>query len=72
MLGYEDSPVGHGESAPSSVGRFIGATLRPVIRLAAGTDDQAAEAVHEDIHGGCFIARSVNFLVTCEARYLHG
>ena len=46
VLGYEDSPVGHGGSAPSGVGRFIGATLRPVITLAAGTDAQAAEAVH--------------------------
>ena len=72
VLGYEDSPVGHGESAPSGVGRFIGATLWPVIRLAAGTDDQAAKAVRGDIHGVCFIARSVNFLVTCEVRYLHG
>ena len=72
VLGYEDSPVGHGERAPSGVGRFIGATLRPVITLAAGTDAQAVEAVHGKIHEVCFIAKSVNFPVTCDARDLHG
>ena len=72
VLGYQDSPLGHGGSAPSGVGRFIGATLRPVITLAAGTDAQAAEAVHGKIHEVCFIARSVNSLLTCDARHLHG
>ena len=64
--------MGHGERAPSGVGRFIGATLRPVITIAAGTDAQAVEAVHGKIHEVCFIAKSVNFPVTCDARDLHG
>lgn len=71
VLDYEDAPLGHGESVASGVGRFAGATLRPVITLATGTDPLAADAVHGKIHEVCLIARSVNFPVDCDARYLH-
>jgi organic hydroperoxide reductase OsmC/OhrA len=40
--------------------------LRPVIRLAAGADRQRAGQLHERAHALCFIARSVNFPVTCQ------
>ena len=69
VLGYADTPVGVGESTPDGAGRFVRATLRPHIVLAAGTDPAAADALHADIHKVCFIARSVNFPVRCEARY---
>lgn len=71
VLDYEDAPLGHGESVASGAGRFAGATLRPVITLATGTDPLAADAVHGNIHEVCLIARSVNFPVDCDARYLH-
>ena len=72
VLDYEDAPLGHGQSVASGAGRFVGATLRPVITLATGTDPLAADAVHGKIHEVCFIAKSVNFPVAYEARYLHG
>ena len=69
VLGYEDDPVGHGESAASGAGRFLGATLRPVITLAEGSDIERADAVHHEIAKVCFIARSVNFPLRYSARY---
>ena len=69
VMGYEDRPVGHGESAPSGAGRFLAATLRPKITLAPGMNEQAADAVHEKIHDVCFIARSVNFPLRIIAQF---
>ena len=67
--GYRDEPVGVGESAPNGAGRFVRATLRPQIEVAAGSDLDKADAIHHEIHKYCFIARSVNFPVSYEARY---
>ncbi len=69
VLGYEDNPVGHGESEPDGTGRFVAATLRPVVTLKAGDDQAVADAIHGEIHKYCFIARSVNFPVKHEAVY---
>lgn len=69
VLGYEDAPVGHGESEPDGTGRFIAATLKPVITVAEGTDIAKADAIHCEIHKYCFIARSVNFPIRHEAEY---
>ena len=69
VMAYEDNPIGHGESALSGAGRFVGATLRPQITLAPGMDPQAADAVHAKIHDVCFIAKSVNFPVRITAQY---
>jgi organic hydroperoxide reductase OsmC/OhrA len=69
VTGYEDEPVGIGETSPSGAGRFIAATLRPTIRVKAGADLERADAIHRDIHAFCFIARSVNFPINCEATY---
>ena len=69
VLAYEDTPIGQGESQPDGSGRFTGAVLRPKITVAPGTDLETADAIHEDIHKVCFIARSVNFPVTFEAVY---
>jgi organic hydroperoxide reductase OsmC/OhrA len=67
---YEDAPVAVGETEPSGAGRFLRATLRPVITVPAGTDLTEADAIHRQIHKVCFIARSVNFPVSYEATYL--
>lgn len=69
VLSYEDSPIGHGESAPDGTGRFVAATLKPLIRLPKGTNIDIADAIHGDIHKYCFIARSVNFPIKHEAEY---
>jgi len=66
---YRDAPVGVGATAPNGAGRFLRATLRPHIEVAAGADLERADAIHHEIHRYCFIARSVNFPVSYEATY---
>lgn len=68
--GYADAPEALGESDPSGAGRFLSATLKPVITVAKGTDLAQADAVHSKIHAVCYIARSVNFPVSYAARYV--
>lgn len=70
VTGYQDDPLGHGESEPGGAGRFVAATLRPTITVAGGTDLKAADAIHHRIREVCFIARSVAFPVSYEATYL--
>lgn len=62
---YEDSPLGTGEVGPGGAGCFTAAVLRPRIVLRTGSDLAMAQAIHGRIHEVCFIARSVNFPVTC-------
>ena len=66
VTAYADNPVGNGETEPSGAGRFVSAVLRPEIRVKAGADLETAEALHQEIHNYCFIARSVNFPVSYE------
>ena len=68
VTAYEDEPLGVGETSPNGAGRFLRATLRPIIRVRRGTDLASAEAIHREIHQYCFIARSVNFPVEYEAK----
>lgn len=70
VRGYEDTPLGVGETGPRGEGRFVRAMLRPAIRLARGTDLAQADALHHEVHHYCFIARSVNFPVGYEATYV--
>ena len=69
VTAYHDDPEGHGESTPDGAGRFVGATLRPHIVVAAGTDLVAAAAIHHEIGKVCFIARSVNFPIAYEPTF---
>jgi organic hydroperoxide reductase OsmC/OhrA len=66
---YEDNPAGVGETGPRGEGRFLSAVLRPRITVERGADLARADALHGEVHHYCFIARSVNFPVTCEATY---
>ncbi len=70
VTAYEDAPLGVGETSPNGAGRFLSATLRPTIRVRRGTDLARAAAIHHQIHEYCFIARSVNFPVECEPKYV--
>jgi len=70
VTGYEDSPLGRGEVGRGGAGRFVEATLRPTIRVAAGTDLLRAAAIHSRIHAVCFVARSVNFPVHCVPEFI--
>ena len=70
VMGYEDDPLAVGETRPDGAGRFLRATLRPRITLPKGADPGRADALHHEIHKVCFIARSVNFPVDYDARYV--
>lgn len=70
VIGYEDSPVATGEVLINGAGRFTSAILRPQITVLAGTDINAATAIHHEIHKVCFIARSVNFPVSYEPEFI--
>lgn len=70
VTGYEDRPLGIGEVGKGGAGRFTAATLRPRIRVRAGTDIDAANAIHHRIHEVCFVARSVNFPINYEPEFL--
>ena len=72
VLAYEDEPEGAGEVGAGGAGRFLSATLRPEITVAEGTDIELAAGLHHRIHDVCFIARSVNFPVHCEPRFVFG
>ncbi len=69
VTGYEDAANGTMQEHPDGSGEFTLVTLHPRITLAAGTDVSAAEALHEQAHHLCFIARSVNFPVEAVASY---
>jgi len=70
VQGYSDDPVAVGETDADGASRFLHATLRPEITVPAGTDLAKADALHHEIGKVCFIARSVNFPVRHEARYV--
>jgi len=63
---YVDEAVGVMEESGDGGGQFIQVILRPRVSLAAGSDKTKAHALHHEAHAKCFIARSVNFPVTCE------
>jgi organic hydroperoxide reductase OsmC/OhrA len=66
---YRDEPVGQGETGARGEGRFLGAVLRPRIGVEPGADLAVAEALHNDVHQFCFIARSVNFPIRYEPEF---
>jgi organic hydroperoxide reductase OsmC/OhrA len=68
--GYEDNPLGVGETGPRGEGRFVRAVLRPKITVKRGADLAKADGLHHEVHHFCFIARSVNFPIAYEASYL--
>jgi organic hydroperoxide reductase OsmC/OhrA len=48
--------------------RFTEVSLRPQVVIAKGGDPAEAMRLHEKAHDICFIANSVNFPVSCDAR----
>ncbi len=63
---YKDEATGVMEMNSDGSGQFVSATLRPLTVISAG-DVGKAEELHHKAHEMCFIARSVNFGVKCEA-----
>jgi organic hydroperoxide reductase OsmC/OhrA len=68
VFDYRDEAHGVMKETRDGSGAFIGATLRPRVHIAVGGDRALAMALHEQAHERCFIARSVNFPVHCEAQ----
>lgn len=68
VTGYRDEARGEMRLNADGSGEFTSVTLRPVVSIAVGGDEQIALRLHEGAHAKCFIARSVNFPVGCEAR----
>jgi organic hydroperoxide reductase OsmC/OhrA len=64
---YEDEALGEMAEDGDGGGHFTRVVLRPRVRLSSG-DAATLAGVHERAHGLCFVARSVNFPVTCEPR----
>ena len=66
VTGYEDAPVGTMVETADGGGHFSEVVLHPSVTVRAG-DLSRADALHHAAHEKCFIARSVNFPVRCEA-----
>lgn len=62
VVDYRDDASGSMEEKDGTA-QFVSVELRPVVTVAAG-DRAKALALHDEAHRLCFIARSVNFLVT--------
>lgn len=60
---YRDSAVGEMQLNLDGSGQFRSVTLHPEVTISASSDQNIANAAHEDAHHMCFIARSVNFPV---------
>lgn len=63
VMAYEDTPRGVMEERADGAGAFVDVELRPRVTIAAGSDVNTAEALHQEAHEKCFIANSVNFPV---------
>jgi organic hydroperoxide reductase OsmC/OhrA len=55
------------EEEPGNSGRFTEVVLRPAVTVADPAMLERAEALHEEAHDTCFIAKPVNFPVRHEA-----
>jgi organic hydroperoxide reductase OsmC/OhrA len=63
---YEDDAVG--ELTTKGVeGQFSSVTLRPRLKVRSAAEPAVMESIHKRAHDLCFIAKSVNFPVHCEA-----
>lgn len=67
VVDYRDHASGAMEETEGT-GQFVGVALRPVVTIAGDGARARALELHHDAHRQCFIARSVNFPVTVEAR----
>ncbi|MEM9344277.1 MAG: OsmC family protein, partial [Pseudomonadota bacterium] len=63
--------VDHAEAVmqmnPDGSGQFTSATLHPEVTISSG-DAALSESLHHKAHEMCFIARSLNFQVTCNPK----
>ena len=67
VVAYSDEASGTMQMHEGKM-RFTEVSLRPQVVIAAGGDAALAQRLHERAHKLCFIANSVNFPVSCDAR----
>jgi organic hydroperoxide reductase OsmC/OhrA len=67
VVDYVDHAEGWMAETPDGAGQFTRVMLRPRVTITAGADAARALELHHGAHAVCFIARSVNFPVECEA-----
>lgn len=62
---YQDAAEAVMDMNSDGSGQFSSATLHPSVTISKG-DPALLEALHHKAHEMCFIARSLNFEITCE------
>jgi organic hydroperoxide reductase OsmC/OhrA len=67
VVAYSDEASGTMQLQDGKM-RFTEVSLRPQVVIAKGGDPAQAHRLHERAHEHCFIANSVNFPVSCDAR----
>jgi organic hydroperoxide reductase OsmC/OhrA len=67
VLEYRDVARGTMRENADGSGEFVQVVLHPAVKVSAESDRDKALALHHDAHKLCFIARSVNFPVECDA-----
>jgi organic hydroperoxide reductase OsmC/OhrA len=67
VLAYSDEADGTMQMKDGKM-RFTDVSLRPRVVIAADSDPVKAQQLHQLAHEHCFVANSVNFPVTCDAR----
>jgi organic hydroperoxide reductase OsmC/OhrA len=65
---YEDNATASMQEDGGGAGRFIQATLHPVVTITDPGRTADVQNLHERVHNVCAIARSVNFPVHVEPR----
>jgi len=67
VTAYDDTADGTVEMNPDGSGQFREVVLHPRCEYAQTPPREQIEALHDRAHELCFIARSVNFPVRCQA-----
>lgn len=67
VTAYTDDPVGVMTEGADGGGQFVSVTLHPAVTISDEARRAEADALHDEAHRLCFIARSVNFPVSVES-----
>jgi len=67
VLAYEDQAEGVMDMNPDGSGQFREVTLHPTVTITDKNRLAELDELHRNAHKMCFIARSVNFAVLCQA-----
>lgn len=67
---YTDTAEGTMQEQSDGSGAFTSVVLHPAVEVSEQSDRALAQELHHKAHEMCFLARSVNFPVTCEPTIL--